>query len=116
MAESSTILTGTVQANRANSRIKFVIGGVIILGLIAYLIVSSISSAGAYYREVGEVDWSAETETVWMNGTVGFAGPWNWAYPTSYIGASGFYEIKMSFEDAVGNLTEQVYTVEVVVP
>ena len=55
MAESSTVLRGTVQVSRANSRIKFVVGGLIILALILYLIVSSISSAGAYYREVGEV-------------------------------------------------------------
>jgi cytochrome c-type biogenesis protein CcmE len=55
MAESSTILRGAVSSSKANSKIKFIVGGVIIVGLIAYLIVSSISSAGAYYREVGEV-------------------------------------------------------------
>ena len=55
MAENSTILKGAVSTNRANSKIKFIAGGLVIVGLIAYLIVSSISSAGAYYREVGEV-------------------------------------------------------------
>ena len=55
MAESSTILRGAVSSSKANSKIKFIVGGVIIVGLIAYLIISSISSAGAYYREVGEV-------------------------------------------------------------
>lgn len=55
MAESSTILRGTVQSNRANKQIRFAIGGMIVLVLIGYLIVSAISSAGAYYREVGEV-------------------------------------------------------------
>jgi len=55
MAETSTILRGAVSANRTNSKVKFLIGGLVIVGLIAYLIVSSISTAGAYYREVGEV-------------------------------------------------------------
>ncbi len=55
MAESSTILRGAVTTNRANSQVKFIIGGLVIAALIIYLIVSSISSAGAYYREVGEV-------------------------------------------------------------
>ena len=54
MAESSTI-RGKVESNRANKQIKFIIGGVVVLGLIAYLIVSAISSSGAYYREVSEV-------------------------------------------------------------
>ena len=54
MAENSTILKGAV-STRANSKVKFIAGGLVIVGLIAYLIVSSISSAGAYYREVGEV-------------------------------------------------------------
>ncbi|OQA46525.1 MAG: cytochrome c-type biogenesis protein CcmE [Chloroflexi bacterium ADurb.Bin325] len=55
MAESSTILRGAVTTSKANNRVKFIIGGVVIVALIAYLIVSSISNAGAYYREVGEV-------------------------------------------------------------
>ena len=55
MAESSTILKGAVSTSKANSKIKFIVGGLVIVGLIAYLIISSISSAGAYYREVGEV-------------------------------------------------------------
>jgi cytochrome c-type biogenesis protein CcmE len=55
MAESSTILKGAVTTSKANGKVKFIVGGLVIVGLIAYLIVSSISSAGAYYREVGEV-------------------------------------------------------------
>jgi len=55
MAETSTILKDAAVTNQANKKIKFIIGGLVIAGLIAYLIVSSISSAGAYYREVGEV-------------------------------------------------------------
>lgn len=55
MAETSTILRGTIQSNHASKQIKFIIGGVIILGLIGYLIVSAISTAGSYYREVSEV-------------------------------------------------------------
>jgi len=55
MTENSTILRDTVSSNRANNKIKFIVGGVIVIALVAYLIVSSISSASAYYREVGEV-------------------------------------------------------------
>ncbi len=56
MAETSTILRdASVRSNRANKNIKFIVGGVVVLGLIAYLIFSAVQSAGAYYREVGEV-------------------------------------------------------------
>ena len=55
MAENSTILHGAVRSNRANRQLKFIIGGAVVVGLIVYLVVSSIQSAGAYYREVGEL-------------------------------------------------------------
>jgi cytochrome c-type biogenesis protein CcmE len=55
VTENSTILRGTVSSNSANKKIKFIVGGVAILALIVYLIVSAVSSAGSYYREVGEV-------------------------------------------------------------
>ncbi len=55
MAESSTILRVTVRSNKANRQLKFIIGGLVVVGLIAYLMVSAIQSAGAYYREVHEV-------------------------------------------------------------
>jgi cytochrome c-type biogenesis protein CcmE len=55
VTESSTILRGTVSSSTANKKIKFIVGGVVILALIVYLIVSAVSSAGSYYREVGEV-------------------------------------------------------------
>jgi len=55
MAESTTILRGKVETNQANKQIKFIVGGVVVMGLILYLIVSAISSSGAYYREVSEV-------------------------------------------------------------
>lgn len=55
MAENSTILRGAVSTSKANNKVKFIVGGVVIVALIGYLIVSSISSASAYYREVGEV-------------------------------------------------------------
>ncbi len=51
----TTILRGKVESNRANKQIKFILGGAVVVGLIVYLIVSAISSSGAYYREVGEV-------------------------------------------------------------
>jgi len=55
MAESSTILRGKVESNQANKKIKFIVGGAVVLGLIVYLVASAISSSGAYYREVSEV-------------------------------------------------------------
>ncbi len=55
MAESSTILRGTVQSNRANKQIKFILGGLVIVALIGFLITQAVANTGAYYREVGEV-------------------------------------------------------------
>jgi len=55
MTDSSPILKDGVSSNRTSKKIKFIVGGVVIVALIGYLIVSSISNAGAYYREVGEV-------------------------------------------------------------
>ena len=55
MADKSPILKDEISSNRTSKQIKFIIGGVVIVALIGYLIVSSISNAGAYYREVGEV-------------------------------------------------------------
>jgi len=55
MADNSPILKDNVSSNRTSKQIKFIVGGVVIVALIGYLIVSSISNAGAYYREVGEV-------------------------------------------------------------
>ena len=55
MAENSTILRGAVRSNKSNRQLKFIVGGVVVLGLIVYLMVSAIQSAGAYYREVGEL-------------------------------------------------------------
>ena len=55
MAENSPILKDAVSSGRANTTIKFIVGGLVIVVLIGYLIVSSVSNAGSYYREVGEV-------------------------------------------------------------
>jgi cytochrome c-type biogenesis protein CcmE len=56
MAETSTILRdASVRSNRPNKNLKFIVGGVVVVGLIVYLIFSAVQSAGAYYREVGEV-------------------------------------------------------------
>ncbi len=55
MAEDYTILKGAVSTSRANSKIKFIVGGAVIVLLIGWLIGSSISTQGAYFREVGEV-------------------------------------------------------------
>ncbi len=56
MAETSTILRdASVRSGRPNKNLKFIVGGVVVVGLIVYLIFSAVQSAGAYYREVGEV-------------------------------------------------------------
>jgi cytochrome c-type biogenesis protein CcmE len=55
MAENSTILRGAVRSNQSSKRLKFIVGGVVVVGLIAYLMVTAIQGAGSYYREVGEV-------------------------------------------------------------
>jgi cytochrome c-type biogenesis protein CcmE len=55
MTTNSPILKDSVSSNQTNKKIKFIIGGVVIVALIGYLILSSISSEGAYFREVGEV-------------------------------------------------------------
>jgi cytochrome c-type biogenesis protein CcmE len=55
MTAQSPILKDVVAPNRKNKNLKFIIGGVVIVALIGYLILSSISSEGAYFREVGEV-------------------------------------------------------------
>jgi len=55
MAESSTILRGAVQSNRANKQIKFILGGLLIVVLIGFLISQAVANTGAYYREVSEV-------------------------------------------------------------
>ena len=55
MAESSTILQGAVSTSKANSKIKFIVGGVVIVALIGYLIISSIFRPGVCYRCLREV-------------------------------------------------------------
>jgi hypothetical protein len=64
------------------------------------------------YREVGQQDWSAETETIWCSNP-GFIGMLSWVYPVQYIAANGVYEIKLISEDADGFRCEEVYTIEV---
>jgi cytochrome c-type biogenesis protein CcmE len=53
--DNSPILKDAASSGRANSKIKFIVGGLVIVALIGYLIISSVSNAGSYYREVGEV-------------------------------------------------------------
>ena len=56
MAQTSTILRdASVHTKGTNKQLKFIIGGVVVLGLIVYLVFSAVQSAGAYYREVHEV-------------------------------------------------------------
>jgi cytochrome c-type biogenesis protein CcmE len=53
--DDSPILKDAASSSRANNKIKFIVGGLVIVVLIGYLIISSVSNAGSYYREVGEV-------------------------------------------------------------
>ena len=55
MAETTAIPRIPVDAKPANKKWKFIVGGLAIVALIAYLIVSSVGDAGAYYKEVNEV-------------------------------------------------------------
>lgn len=45
----------------ANKRFKFLVGGLVILAAVAYLIVSALTSTGAYYRTVSEVRQQQQT-------------------------------------------------------
>lgn len=56
MAESTILRTSTtLPVRRTASKTRFIVGGVVILGLIVYLIATAIAGSGAYYREVSEV-------------------------------------------------------------
>jgi len=56
MAQSTqTAVRPLAQARPANKRIKFLVGGLVILGAVAYLLVSALATTGAYYRTVSEV-------------------------------------------------------------
>lgn len=55
MPDTSSLLEGAASSSKAGSRIKLIGGGLLIVALMTYLIISSISVAGAYYREVDEV-------------------------------------------------------------
>ena len=55
MAETSAIPRIPVDTKPANKKWKFIIAGLAIVAVIAYLIISSVGDAGAYYKEVHEV-------------------------------------------------------------
>ncbi|QLQ07100.1 MAG: cytochrome c maturation protein CcmE [Anaerolineae bacterium] len=55
MAETTAVPRIPIDARPANKKWKFIVGGLVIVAVIAYLIVSSVGSAGAYYKEVHEV-------------------------------------------------------------
>lgn len=40
---------------RVNPRVKFLVGGLVILAAVAYLVVMALQTTGAYYRTVSEV-------------------------------------------------------------
>jgi cytochrome c-type biogenesis protein CcmE len=51
----SVILRDAARTGGGSKKLKFIVGGLVILALIGYLIINAVQSAGAYYREVGEV-------------------------------------------------------------
>lgn len=50
-----------IAAKNPNKRLKFLVGGVLILATIVYLMITSISSTGAYYMSVSELNQQAGT-------------------------------------------------------
>jgi cytochrome c-type biogenesis protein CcmE len=55
MNDSTVLTTTQLEAKPANRQIKFIAGALIIFGAIAYLIVSAMGNAGAYYMTVSEL-------------------------------------------------------------
>lgn len=55
MSDSTVLTTPQLEAKPANRQIKFIVGAVLIFGAIAYLIVSAMGNAGAYYMTVSEL-------------------------------------------------------------
>ena len=74
---------------------------------------NGIAHSYVSYREVGEKDWSTETEAMFISNPAGFFGTCTWVYPLQYIAANGVYDIKLISEDADGFRCEEVYTIEV---
>ncbi|NUQ37360.1 MAG: cytochrome c maturation protein CcmE [Caldilineales bacterium] len=52
----SVIMQPQIAAKNPNKKIKFLVGGVLIVAAILYLIVTSISATGAYYMSVSELN------------------------------------------------------------
>lgn len=50
-----------IAAKNPNKKLKFLIGGIIIIAAIAYLMFTSISSTGAYYMSVSELNQQVGT-------------------------------------------------------
>jgi len=69
----STILQPQIAAKNPNKKLKFIIGGVVILFAIVYLMITSISSTGAYYISVSDLtnqSASAIGKKVRVEGTI----------------------------------------------
>ncbi len=54
--ENFITFTDEIKESKNASKWKFLVGGLLILGIAAYLIISSVSSSGAYYLTVGELE------------------------------------------------------------
>ncbi len=55
---AQTTLTGnmtTMRSATANKRLKFAVGGAMILAAVAYLIINALATTGQYYLTIGEV-------------------------------------------------------------
>ncbi len=55
MDSTATIPQAMSRSAAANKRLKFIIGTLIIFGVIGYLIVNAVQTTGAYYMEVHEI-------------------------------------------------------------
>ena len=69
----STVLQPQIAAKHPNKKLKFIIGGVIIVAVIVYLMISSISNSGAYYITVSDLNNQAASaigKKVRVEGTI----------------------------------------------
>ena len=55
MGSTTAIPQSLGRSSSTNKRLKFIIGSILILAVIAYLIVNAVQTTGAYYMEVHEI-------------------------------------------------------------
>ena len=85
-------------------------------GWFLYFALGSVGFYALVRLVLAALRWRSGADSVRMPTQPPFAGQWSWVYPTRYIGANGFYEIKLIAEDVDGLSSEEVHTIEVVIP